>query len=208
MTASSPCPLPKGERGFTLIEVLLALAIVAATLAIVFGGLRLGLAAWQRGEERTATLDHTRSLAVLLERALEGTFPYRMAPDGEQEARVLFDGLPDRLAFVTLSPPFPTGAPAAFTAVSLSADAAGLTLRQQILPNSLELDRLSPVLVDARTGGLRFRYLGREPEAWRDTWDVRTEEGLPHAVEIILIARAGRSGAPQTLTIPIRTSAP
>ncbi len=193
--------------GFTLLEVLLALGIVAATLAIVFGGLRVGLAAWQRGEERTAKLDHTRSLAVLLERALDGAFPYRIAPEGEREARILFEGLPDRLTFATLSPPFPTGAPAAFTAVSLSADAAGLALRQQILPNPTEMDRLRPLLVDARTSALRFRYLGREPEAWRDTWDVRTEEGLPRAVEITLITRSGPRGAPQMLTVPIRAAA-
>ena len=194
--------------GFTLLEVLLALGIVAATLAIVFGGLRVGLAAWQRGEERTAKLDHTRSLAVLLERALDGAFPYRIAPEGEREARILFEGLPDRLTFATLSPPFPTGAPAAFTAVSLSADAAGLALRQQILPNPIELDRLRPLLVDARTSALRFRYLGREPEAWRDTWDVRTEEGLPRAVEITLVTRAGPRGVPQMLTVPMRATAP
>lgn len=194
--------------GFTLLEVLLALGIVAATLAIVFGGLRVGLAAWQRGEERTAKLDHTRSLAVLLEHALAGAFPYRIAPEGEREARILFEGLPDRLTFATLSPPFPTGAPAAFTAVSLSADAAGLALRQQILPNPIELDRLRPLLVDARTSALRFRYLGREPEAWRDTWDVRTEEGLPRAVEITLVTRAGPRGVPQMLTVPMRAAAP
>ena len=194
--------------GFTLLEVLLALGIVAATLAIVFGGLRVGLAAWQRGEERTAKLDHTRSLAVLLERALAGAFPYRIAPEGEREARILFEGLPDRLTFATLSPPFPTGAPAAFTAVSLSADAAGLALRQQILPNPIELDRLRPLLVDTRTSALRFRYLGREPEAWRDTWDVRTEEGLPRAVEITLVTRAGPRGVPQMLTVPVRAAAP
>ena len=194
--------------GFTLLEVLLALGIVAATLAIVFGGLRVGLAAWQRGEERTAKLDHTRSLAVLLERALAGAVPYRIAPEGEREARILFEGLPDRLTFATLSPPFPTGAPAAFTAVSLSADAAGLALRQQILPNPIELDRLRPLLVDARTSALRFRYLGREPEAWRDTWDVRTEEGLPRAVEITLVTRAGPRGVPQMLTVPMRAAAP
>ena len=194
--------------GFTLLEVLLALGIVAATLAIVFGGLRVGLAAWQRGEERTAKLDHTRSLAVLLERALDGAFPYRIAPEGEREARILFEGLPDRLTFATLSPPFPTGAPAAFTAVSLSADAVGLALRQQILPNPIELDRLRPLLVDGRTSALRFRYLGREPEAWRDTWDVRTEEGLPRAVEITLVTRAGPRGVPQMLTVPMRAAAP
>ena len=194
--------------GFTLIEVILALSIVAAVLVIAFGGLRVGLAAWQRGEERTAKLDHTRSLAVLLERALDGAFPYRIAPEGDREARILFEGRPDQLTFVTLSPPFPTGAPAAFTAVSLSADAAGLALRQRILPNPIELDRLRPLLVDPRTSALRFRYLGREPEAWRDTWDVRTEEGLPRAVEITLVTRAGPRGVPQMLTVPMRATAP
>jgi hypothetical protein len=177
-------------------------------LVIVFGGLRVGLAAWQRGEERTAKLDHTRSLTVLLERALAGAFPYRIAPEGEQEARILFEGLPDRLTFVTLSPPFPTGAPAAFTAVSLSGDAGGLALRQQILPNPVSLDRLRPVLVDAQTSGLRFRYLGQEPEAWQDAWDVGTEEGLPRAVEITLVTGAGPRAARQTLTVPIRATAP
>jgi hypothetical protein len=177
-------------------------------LVIVFGGLRVGLAAWQRGEERTAKLDHTRSLAVLVERALDGAFPYRITPEGEREARVLFEGWPDRLTFVTLSPPFPTGAPAAFTEVNLSAGSAGLVLRQQILPNPVAPDRLRPVLVDARTSGLRFRYLGREPEAWQDTWDVATDEGLPRAVEITLATGAGPRDVPQTLTVPIRTSAP
>jgi len=207
----SPCPLPRGKRGsagFTLIELILTLSIVAAMLVIAFGGLRVGLAAWQRGEERTAKLDHTRSLAVLLERALDGVFPYRIASDGEQEARVLFEGLPDRLTFVTLSPPFPTGTPAAFTAVSLSADAAGLALRQQILPNPVEPDRVRPLLVDARTSGLRFRYLGLERDAWQDAWNVGTDEGLPRAVEITLVTGPGPRGVPQTLTVPIRTSAP
>jgi len=35
------------ERGFTLIELVLALSIVAAMLAIVFGGLRVAIRAWQ-----------------------------------------------------------------------------------------------------------------------------------------------------------------
>ncbi len=195
-------------RGFTLLEVMLALSIVAAMLVIAFGGLRVGLAAWQRGEARTATLDHARSLAVLLERALDGTFPYRFTPEGERQARVLFEGRPDQLTFVTLSPPFPAGVPAAFTAVSVSADAAGLALRQQILPNPVAPDRLPPLLVDARTSGIRFRYLGREPEAWQEAWDVAADEGLPRAVEITLVTGPGPRGTLQTLTVPIRATAP
>ena len=123
----SPSPLPSGERagvrGFTLIEMVLALGIAAAVLVIVFGGLRAGLGAWSRGEARAARIDHARGVLVLLERALDGAFPYRFVPD-QRKPGVLFDGRPDRVLFATLAPPFPGGAPIAFTAVSLSSDMA------------------------------------------------------------------------------------
>jgi len=193
-------------RGFTLLELLLALGIVAVMLVIVAGGLRVGLAAWQRGEERTAQLDRPRSLVLLLERALAGTFPYRVTPETEQEPRILFDGQPDRLTFVTLSPPLPTGAPTAFSAVYLAADAGGFALRQQALPNRIALERAEPLLVDMQTTALRFRYLGQEPEAWQDAWDVRKDEALPRAVEITLVTGAGPRSTQQTLTVPIRVT--
>lgn len=197
-----------GAAGFTLIELILALGIAAAVLVIVFGGLRVGLAAWSRGEERAATLDHARSVVVLLERALAGAFPYRASPEDNQPARMLFEGLPDRLTFVTLSPPIPVAAPVVFTVVSVAGDGPGLALRQQVLPNRLALDRLVPILVDAETLALRFRYLGQQPEVWQDEWDVGTEEILPRAVEITLVTGTGAHRAQQTLTVPIRASVP
>jgi general secretion pathway protein J len=196
-------------RGFTLIEVVLALSIAAAVLVIVFGGLRVGLAAWSKGEARAARLDHARGVLVLLERALDGAFPYRFLAAERREVRILFDGRPDQVTFATLAPPFPGSVPIAFTAVSLSREATGLTLRQQILPNPLALDRLAPVLVDPETTGVRFRYLGEQPGAWQDEWDMGREETIPRAVEITLVGRAGASGdAAQVLTVPIRAATP
>ena len=195
-------------RGFTLLELLLALGIVAILLVIVSGGLRVGLTAWQRGEERTATLDRARSLVVLLEHGLAGAYPYRVTPEAQQEPRILFDGRPDRLTFATLSPPLPSGPTTAFSAVSLTADGGGLALRQQALPNQLVLDRLDPLLVDTQTTAVRFRYLGREPEAWQDVWDITKEDTLPRAVEITLVSGTGARSARQTLTVPIQVNQP
>jgi len=207
----SPLPSPlrgKGRvRGFSLIEVVLALSIAAAVLVIVFGGLRVGLAAWSKAEARAARIDHARGVLVLLERALDGAFPYRLVAPEQRGARILFDGRPDRVTFATLAPPFPAGVPIAFTAVSLSSEAPGLTLRQQVLPNALALDRTAPVLVDPETAGMRFRYLGEQPGAWQDEWDMGREETIPRAVEITLLGRAGE-GAAQVLTVPIRAAAP
>ena len=41
--------MTRRQRGFTLVEVIIALTIVATLLVITFAGLRVGLAAWQRG---------------------------------------------------------------------------------------------------------------------------------------------------------------
>ena len=207
----SPRPPASGERrrGFTLIEVVLSLSIAAAVLVIVFGGRRVGLAAWGRGEARAARLDHARGVLVLLERALDGAFPYRFVPAERREPRILFDGRPDQITFATLAPPFPGTVPIAFTAMSLSSEEIGLALRQQVLPSSLALDRLPPVLVDGETAAVRFRYLGETPGAWQDEWDMGREETLPRAIEITLVGRGGsRGAAAQVLTVPIRATMP
>ena len=199
----------RGVCGFTLIEVVLALGIAAAVLVIVFGGLRVGLAAWGKGEARAARLDHARGVLILLERALDGAFPYRFVPAERREPRLLFEGRPDRVTFATLAPPFPAPVPIAFTAVSLSSEAAGLTLRQQVLPNPLALDRLPPVLVDPETAAVRFRYLGEEPGAWQEAWDMSREETIPRAVELTLVDRnAPRGAAAQVLIVRIRAAMP
>ena len=199
----------RAVRGFTLVEVVLALSIAAAVLVIVFGGLRVGLAAWSKGEARAARLDHARGVIVLLERALDGAFPYRFVAPEQREPQVLFDGRPDQVTFATLAPPFPGAVPIAFTAVSLSSEETGLTLRQQVLPSPLVLDRLAPVLVDRGTAAVRFRYLGEEPGAWQEAWDMSREETIPRAVEITLVGRDGARGtAAQVLTVPIRAAMP
>jgi len=197
------------SSGFTLIELLLALAILAAVLAIVLGGLRVGLAAWTRGEERTARLDRVRGMALLVEGALEGAFPYRVAPEEQREARILFEGRPDRLVFVTLSPPFPAEAPIAFTAVAFSHDETGLALRQQPLPNRLALDALAPLLVDRETSALRLRYLSEQPGSWQEEWSMTRERTLPRAVEVTLVSRTGGSRtAEMAFTVPVRAGGP
>ena len=194
------------RRGFTLLELIIALGIVAVLLVITFGGLRVGLAAWQRGEERAASLDHARSLVLLLERTVAGTFPYRGTLAEGEQTHIIFDGQPGRLTLVTATALFPTEMPIAFTAVSLSVEAGRLTLRQQPLPNQGALDRLPPVLVDAETTAARFRYLGGEPEAWQEQWNTSEARALPRVVEITLLTGAGGRRVAQTFTVPIRTS--
>jgi prepilin-type N-terminal cleavage/methylation domain-containing protein len=203
---------PSRQRGFTLVEVVIALTIVATLLVIMFGGLRVGLAAWQRGDERAEVLERARSLTQMVTRTLGAAHPYMTSRRAGESARLLFEGAPDRVAFVTSVPPFPAAAPIAFTAVTLSQDAgpvAGLAMRQKPLPNEEPFDRgLQPALVDGTVSDVRFRYLRESDGAWTESWDAAEEKALPLAVEITLtIVQAGRSAPqpPLIVSLPVRT---
>jgi hypothetical protein len=192
----------------------LALAIVGAMLAILFGGLRVGVRAWQRGEAGAEALQHSRSLGVLLEQALGGTHPYLIAGSAGVQPEVLFQGEPDRLAFATVSPPFPLPAPIAFTAVVFSIDGGrrpGFALRAKALPNvdPFEVEEQPPLVVDSTLTGVRFRYLRDVDGAWEDRWDGAVERAVPRAVEVTLTALiAGQPVEQPPITVPIRVTSP
>jgi prepilin-type N-terminal cleavage/methylation domain-containing protein len=190
-----------GAAGFTLIEVVIALTLVAALLAITFSGLRVGLAAWRQGDIRAEHLQRVRSLNQLLVRAVGGAHPYRGDAAGPDPAPPAFQGERDRLVFVTARPPVPLAAPIAFTAVSLSLEDTGLTVREAALPSRDPFGGLVPVLADPGVTALQFRYLRGEDRTWAERWDASAEQALPAAVEITLTDQP-------PLVVPIRVVAP
>jgi general secretion pathway protein J len=106
----------RGRRGFTLLEVLVALAIVGALLVIAFSAMRVALGAWRQGEDRTEAYQHVRGVALSLARTVGSAYPYQ-GPRGETpESALLFLGSDKRLEFVAQSPAMPLPAPIAFTA--------------------------------------------------------------------------------------------
>ncbi len=200
-----------GQRGFTLLELVIALAIVGSLLVVAFGGLRVAVAAWTRGEDRAEAHQHARGVAVVLSRALAGAYPYR-APLGQApEPVILFRGEADRLEFVTSSPAFPAAIPAAFTAVVLGIEAeegGGLVVRQRVMPNRDPFSEAAVVLRDGGVQRLRFQYLD-ERGAWRDQWDAQAERELPRAVRIeVGTARDTGPGARIPLTVALHTVRP
>jgi general secretion pathway protein J len=198
------------QRGFTLIEVVIALSIVGALLVIMFGGLRVGLGAWSRGEERAEVLEHERNVDLLLDRAVTGSYLYRPETGPENKTGILFQGDPDKLAFVTVAPPVPASVPIAFTAVTVSletGDHPGLTIRQKALPNENPFESVPPVIVAPGVTALRFRYLREEGGDWEERWDSTKEKGLPLAVEVTLTTLfAGRRIEHPAMVVPLRVT--
>jgi general secretion pathway protein J len=195
--------------GFTLLELLIALSIVGVLLAIAFGGLRMGIVAWTRGEERAEVQQHDRGMSQILVRTIGSAYPYQGPLADAPEKRLLFKGQEHRVELVSQTPPFPGTVPAAFTAVvvSLEDDAQGraLVVRQRLLPNREPFTKAEVVLRDPTIQGLDLSYLNSEG-SWTESWDADDEKKLPSAVRIrFSTLRGDRLQPSPPLTISLHT---
>jgi general secretion pathway protein J len=197
----------RAERGFTLLELLLALAIVGALVVIAFSGVRVALAAWRQGEDRAEAHQHIRSVALTLARSISAAYPYH-APRGDTPTPgLLFTGTESRLEFVTQAAPYPASIPVAFTAVVLelgdSDEHRGLVIRQRVLPNRDPFTDAVLVFNDPTLTELSFGYLD-EGGAWQTTWDTGVSKRLPRAIRITVGGTIGRRAETLPMTMPLR----
>lgn len=191
-------------RGFTLVELIIALAIVGALLVVAFGGLRVAVSAWRRGDERTEQQQHVRGLTVSLGRAIGAAYAYNGVRLQGETPVLLFSGDEERIEFVTQTSPFPTAIPVAFTAVVIElrgGERPGLVVRQRVLPNYEPFTAAVPILEDESVKTLGFSYLGTG--GWQGAWDASAEGGLPRAVRLTVntTQAAGRDMPALTVSV-------
>jgi len=200
--------MKRDSRGFTLLELLIALAIVGALLVIAFGGMRVALAAWRQGEDRAEAHQHVRSIALVLARAISATFPYNAPREQGPTTSLLFGGTASRLELVTQTAPYPASIPVAFTAVvfevSTNEDRPGLVIRQRILPNRNPFTDAEIAFNDPTVIEITFSYMD-EGGSWEDSWDTEQRKNLPRAIRIGVRTRiGGRVEALPPFTVSLR----
>lgn len=199
---------PDRQRGFTLLELLIALAIVGALLAIAFGGLRVAIAAWGQGEDRAEVHQELRGVAAVVRRAISATYPYRAPATNNPQPVILFRGEADRIELVTQAPPLPASVPIAFTAVVIGVETLdgnpALVVRQRPLPNTDPFTQAAVVLRDPAIDRIDFQYLN-ENGAWESRWETDAQAGLPRAVRVSFgLSRRQRPEALPPLTVALR----
>jgi len=197
------------SRGFTLLEVLIAISIVGALLVIAFGGMRVALAAWRQGETRVEAHQHIRAVAYTLTRALGAAYPYRATQGLSPEAVVLFDATDKKLEFVTQSPPLPLQAPIAFTAVAIALEEGeqpGLVIRERAMPNRDPFTEGTVVMRDPSVTSLAFSFLN-EDGSWVDSWNGQDTKTIPQAVQLRLgVTLNGRLQTMPPMTVTLRAA--
>ncbi|HEY7298472.1 MAG TPA: prepilin-type N-terminal cleavage/methylation domain-containing protein [Xanthobacteraceae bacterium] len=92
-----------GEAGFTLVELLVAVALLGLVSLTLFGSLRFGVAAWGRGTSHADQTAEILSIQNFLRRIIADAYPMFL-PDGQGRGHVDFNGMSQSLDFLAPTP--------------------------------------------------------------------------------------------------------
>ena len=182
------------RRGFTLVEVMIALLIGSVVVVLAYATLSAGLDTQDRvNAARDADASATALRAILTDAVRHAVSGDAVYPRGMYTGEA-----GTSLNFATRGVEAPLGGTALWQ-LSLTADTGGVALRAV----SRDGNR-APLLVTAR-GSRRFavRFLPLASSEWRATWDDPTR--LPEAVELRFLDAQGHDAMPPLLarTAPV-----
>jgi general secretion pathway protein J len=210
------------NKGFTLLEVLVAVVIMAVIMTTAFGALRLGGRSWEAGIARASGNEAFRAVADLLRRQIAQIIP--MTWPGDTETRIALEGTSEQLRFVA-------PAPQQYRHAGLFE--YSLTVQRQGLDTNLVLSYI-PFIPDGEefqtpashqqvqlVEGLQrvsFDYFGnpantgvrarsnKEPPRWHRRWDADAQE-FPDLIRVRMEVNEGQQPWPDLyLALPASRS--
>ena len=186
------------QRGFTLLEVVLALTIFALMGAILYGAFSLGHRAVEKSRRAFENNQRLRSFGDLLGSYVRSSYPYRASV---QDPNVFYEGEEGSLTFVSAFSLAMGGRGMAKIHLSWEeADQGGGTLRlEEILPvrvteEGAEGGIQNSLILQEGVQDFRLAYLDpmNSEETWADRWDAKEKRILPRAVRLSYRNAAGK----------------
>ena len=178
------------DAGFTLVEILVAMTLLALAAGMMFEGLGSGQRLWAGEAARTARGESVEAAQTALRARIEQLRPVTRFAGSAIYADV--DGADRRLAFI--APPAAAQRPAAARRYQLALSEQGdLVLGSEPLVDAgVGADYTDEVLL-RDVGGLDISYYGPDPKGgapqWRSDWTHRATP--PQLVKIKLTFRSG-----------------
>lgn len=193
------------QKGFTLVEVVLAISIFALMATILYGAFFLGQRALEKADVGFEKNQELRAFASLLESYVRSSYPYRVSA---QDATIYYEGGQERLTFISAYSMALGGRGMAKISISWEPTRGGegiLKLSEE-LPVRVESNigqagQRNTVILHERLREFRLGYLDPQGEdKWEDRWDSKERQGLPRAVRL-----SYRNGANQYVrwTFPV-----
>jgi general secretion pathway protein J len=197
--------LRRWVAGFTLVELLIAIALFGLILTGLYSGLRMATRASDAGEAHATDNDELRAVMGFLRFELGQVYPLVFSDEGDEQ--VIFEGEPDRLSFVA-SLPQHRGVEGGAYLISLVVDQDRLVLRYRpTKPDRQYLfesgDTGKEVVLVPGLESVGFSYYGKRGRIARfySRWD--DPERLPKLLRMHIRPK-GRGVHWPDLIVPIR----
>ena len=190
------------QAGFTLVELLVSLALTAAIASFILGGFHLTRRTWAITHDRES-IEEIDAAATQLRGLLAKAMPVKTIDEADRTARLLFEGRTDSVIFVTLSEATAFhGGPMRVRLSwhdrpSLPGRPAALVLRTAVFrANPSLVFESDPVILFRDVVGFSLRYFGApaqdQPPQWHTEWLGHERMPLAMLVQVDFAAGSGR----------------
>ena len=178
-------------KGFTLVELLLAITLLSILLGLTYSGLRAAYRSSERGEELLAFKGGMRASHQFLRRQLNQMLPLAFAEEGDvDQTRIQFLGDSRAIQFVAPMPGYlGFGGPQVQFLELADGDDGDVLLFRHALLQYFEEDHLyerDPIILLENIEAAQFEFLGLDEEGmlsgWMPSWDQM--QTLPVAVRL------------------------
>ena len=200
----------RASRGFTLIEVLIAMVLLVAGLALAFATLGAATRTAARGEAMADRSERMRAVEGFMRTRLTGARPIAFDIDQTRAIAVRFIGERERMRFVADIPDYlGRGGPYLHDfRIEDAGDGARVTLALSMVQAGKTVEERDPRPPEMLVDGLRevrFRYRALDEDGrlgdWLDEW--KATEQLPLLVEVTMIDRDGAAWPPMVVSLPL-----
>lgn len=196
------------QTGFTLLELLIAMALLSVIMLLIFGTLRIGARSWEAGEKKAETMSQVVIVEDFLRNHLTRVQPW-VDDFSEDEPVFMFQGTHEGLLFVSTLPLHNRGQGGWHTfnlKLVEKRDQTDLVVALDSFYPSLDEDndaKIDDVLLIEGVDSIALSYFGsetpnEEPE-WFETWE--DKNFLPQMIRIAIQVR-GRQPWPVLLVAP------
>jgi general secretion pathway protein J len=180
------------NKGFTLVELVIALTLSVVIFVILLSAMRLAYKSQEKGAERIEVDQKIRVMGDRITWLLRGAYPFFIKKTVDRDQKLYFEGESDKIGFVTSSVDSYGKGPedlAGLKWVSIFIDNEGLKMREKVffLEDVFDDDGGKVYLLDPEVKKLEFEYYDLPEDEtegdWVSDWDPDEKDYIPTAVK-------------------------